>query len=327
MKYLGICAIIKDETPFIEEWIAYHSLVGVERFFLYDNGSTVPLSQTLAKHISSNYLIIHDVPGRALQMKCYNHCLSMYGKECEWMAFIDADEFIVPKKTTDLRPMLAEFEKCAGLAAAWRRFGSNGHLRRPEGLQIENYTRALNDNDRTYEIVKLIVKPRKAHYFYNPHVCILRDKNSHITDEKHRPVISFFASPFSRDTCQINHYHYRSKQDYYQKLRRPMADSLRRHAIPQKIQIPEGDCEDLSAARFAPMVRRMLQNQEDHSWKKISRHIIVSETPARCIERVYGLLCEGAVTDALILLVKANLCFRGHPELSLLLQKSLPLIQ
>lgn len=164
-------------------------------------------------------------------MKCYNHCLSMYGKECEWMAFIDADEFIVPKKTTDLRPMLAEFEKCAGLAAAWRRFGSNGHLRRPEGLQIENYTRALNDNDR------------------------------------------------------------------------------------------------MSAARFAPMVRRMLQNQEDHSWKKISRHIIVSETPARCIERVYGLLCEGAVTDALILLVKANLCFRGHPELSLLLQKSLPLIQ
>jgi len=37
--YLSICAIFKDEAPYLPEWIEFHRLVGVERFFLYDNGS------------------------------------------------------------------------------------------------------------------------------------------------------------------------------------------------------------------------------------------------------------------------------------------------
>ena len=37
--YLAICAIFRDEAPFLDEWIAFHRLMGVEHFFLYDNGS------------------------------------------------------------------------------------------------------------------------------------------------------------------------------------------------------------------------------------------------------------------------------------------------
>ena len=35
--YLAICAIYRDEAPYLREWIEFHRLVGVEHFFLYDN--------------------------------------------------------------------------------------------------------------------------------------------------------------------------------------------------------------------------------------------------------------------------------------------------
>lgn len=37
---LAICAIAKNEGRYIREWLSYHYLVGVRRFFIYDNGSS-----------------------------------------------------------------------------------------------------------------------------------------------------------------------------------------------------------------------------------------------------------------------------------------------
>lgn len=36
---LSICAIMKDEGPYLVEWLEFHKLVGVEKFYLYDNSS------------------------------------------------------------------------------------------------------------------------------------------------------------------------------------------------------------------------------------------------------------------------------------------------
>ena len=38
--YLAASTICRDDAEYLPEWIEFHRLVGVERFFLYDNGST-----------------------------------------------------------------------------------------------------------------------------------------------------------------------------------------------------------------------------------------------------------------------------------------------
>ena len=48
--YLGVCAIYRDEGPYLREWIELHRLVGVERFFLYDNGSSDDHLEILAPY-------------------------------------------------------------------------------------------------------------------------------------------------------------------------------------------------------------------------------------------------------------------------------------
>jgi hypothetical protein len=39
MDKIAICAIFKDEAPFLLEWLAFHRMIGVDLFVLYDNGS------------------------------------------------------------------------------------------------------------------------------------------------------------------------------------------------------------------------------------------------------------------------------------------------
>ena len=40
--YLGICTVFKNQALYIREWIAFHHMLGVTKFFLYDQGSEEP---------------------------------------------------------------------------------------------------------------------------------------------------------------------------------------------------------------------------------------------------------------------------------------------
>lgn len=95
-KYqLAICAIFKNESRYIQEWIEYHNMIGVEHFYLYDNDSTDDIS-ILQKYLDDGSLTLNRVSSQAKQMPAYNHFLQTYRDEVEWVAIIDLDEFIVP---------------------------------------------------------------------------------------------------------------------------------------------------------------------------------------------------------------------------------------
>lgn len=261
MRHLGLCAIIKDEDPFLDEWIAYHMLLGVEAFFLYDNESVIPLRESLRKFSalrSRADLVIYDAPGKAMQMLAYTHCLENNKKACEWIAFIDADEFIVPRGHDNIPAMLEEFAPYSGLAMNWMTFGSNGHKLRPGGLQIENYTKALAPDAWSHTHVKCIVKPERIMAFFNPHIGVAHNRADRIVTEDHLPIDAPLRGKATWDKGQINHYSFRSKQDYWIKLRKPRATVLSKRPLPERADPPEGDVTDTSALRFADGVRKIL---------------------------------------------------------------------
>src|SRR6185437_4229751 len=48
-KYpLAVCAIFREEAPFLDEWIAFHHGIGVRHFYLYNNFSSDHFRQVLA---------------------------------------------------------------------------------------------------------------------------------------------------------------------------------------------------------------------------------------------------------------------------------------
>ena len=262
MRYLGICAIIKNEDPYMDEWMAYYLALGVEVFYLYDNGSNVPLVSRLRKFrqiLGQDRLIIHDAPGEKVQMAAYEHCAETYADVCRWIAFMDADEFVVPKKHDSIPAMLEQFETYAGLALHWRVFGSNGHIIPPTGLQLENYTLAMPADDPANVHIKSIVKADRVKFFPSPHACGLKNPHDIIVTERGERITSGVADSPSWDIGQINHYYYRSKKEYYAKLRIPRADtSEMRPVFGGRVTVPLGVEEDRSALRFTDSVKSVL---------------------------------------------------------------------
>ena len=62
MTYLSVGAIFRDEADYLQEWIEFHRLVGVERFFLYDNGSVDDWRTVLAPYMRDGIVDVHDWP-------------------------------------------------------------------------------------------------------------------------------------------------------------------------------------------------------------------------------------------------------------------------
>ena len=101
--FASVLAIVKDE-PDLEEWIAYHRLLGFDHFFLYDNDSKPPLSQILGKY--SSFITVKHFPGSKVQEAAYQDFLECQEKATEWLAVIDADEFLRLKKHSTIKDFL-----------------------------------------------------------------------------------------------------------------------------------------------------------------------------------------------------------------------------
>jgi tetratricopeptide (TPR) repeat protein len=218
MDYLSLCLICKDENDYLPEWLDYHILMGVERFYIYDNESRVSLRTSLGDYIERGWVVVVDIPGRDMQLQAYDHCLQNFGAHTFWLGFIDTDEFLVPKTTLDLKLLLKEFEACAGLAVSALFFGSNGHKHRPAAGQISSYTRHAHPTFMEFIYVKSIVQPALVLMPHSPHDFIYQPGQFCVNENFLRVDGQRF--PNSIQKIQLNHYYCRSEQEIDLKLSR-----------------------------------------------------------------------------------------------------------
>ena len=220
--FLSLCAIVKDEGPHLIEWVRHHLRLGVEHFYVYDNGSAIPAGKLLREYQDRDLVTVIDFPGRARQLEAYNHCLGTHGPDTTWLGVIDADEFILPRRHDDLRELLLDYDAQAGLALSCLVFGSCGHETRPAGRQIDSYRHRFPLEHGGNCLVKCLVQPARTteaagvhHFHFLPgSACVNPDGE---------PVFGPFA-PVCPEVVRVNHYFFRSRQEYAAKLARGHAD-------------------------------------------------------------------------------------------------------
>jgi tetratricopeptide (TPR) repeat protein len=218
MDYLTLCLICKDENDYLPEWLDYHILMGVDRFYVYDNGSHISLRETLADYIARGWVAVMDIPGKGVQLYAYDHCLQTFGAHTRWMGFIDTDEFLVPKHTLDLKELLRNYEDYGGLAVSSLFFGSSGWKMRPAAGQLAAYTLRTHPTFEENLLVKSLVRPDQVLLPVSPHDFIFKEDALCVNEALLRVDGQRF--PNYTEKIQLNHYFCRSESEIERKMAR-----------------------------------------------------------------------------------------------------------
>jgi hypothetical protein len=218
-SYLAVCAIYRDEATYFPEWLEFHRLVGVEQFYLYDNGSTDDSLDVLAPYLDAGIVTRHTWPRYPGQYEAYEHCAAVHAGEARWIAFIDLDEFLFSPAGTSLTDSLRDYESHVAVAVNWAVYGSGGHETKPEGLTIENFLWRVRDGGDPNRLVKAIADPSQVTRCRNPHYFFYKD-GQHAVDEKLRPVPYARTEDTAFERLRINHYFTRSDEEFLRKLQK-----------------------------------------------------------------------------------------------------------
>jgi hypothetical protein len=260
---IGVCLYVRDEERHIAEWLAYQDAVGFDTCFVYDNGS-VDRTRSIAERMGQFQDVrVQDwnVKGPVVQHHAYDHCVKTHGREFDWLAFLDADEFVVPHTSESVGGLLEGFPTAAAVAVNWSCFGSNGKITAPD-LQISAFTRRGLRSFSANRHYKTFARPSEYIHMINPHLvhthgAYMNSDGAVLPKEEQRGL----SHVPSHERCQINHYFVRSKQQWAAKVARGYQDNAKR-TLEQFTQYDKNDIIDTSALRFLAAVQQKLREAD-----------------------------------------------------------------
>jgi hypothetical protein len=159
-KYrLSLMGIFKNEENYLKEWLDHHIEQGIDHFYLYSNDPEMEKYNYLKQYIQ--YITVipwvnkQNNGSNTVQRQAYEHCVSEYHSETQYLMMLDIDEFLVstdPSKNVidvilsidsiDQRIPAVDQNHSETKAIRVQRynFGSNGHVTKPPGNVTDNYT-------------------------------------------------------------------------------------------------------------------------------------------------------------------------------------------
>ncbi len=144
---ISVTAIFRNEALYLKEWIDFHTRVGVDHFFLYDNESEDEFTEVLVDYINEGKVTLIPWPmaySRSTQLFAYAHSVMTNRAKSEWMLFIDIDEFVFPSRSKNLKTYVQENTSLNAIYIPWNCFGSDGHLSPPNSRVLKSYLNAAD---------------------------------------------------------------------------------------------------------------------------------------------------------------------------------------
>lgn len=260
---LAIVAIVKNEGLNLPEWLCYHINLGFSKFLIYDNGSDDNIKDVLAPYIKDGIVEHIWYPGKDMQWRAYQDSLVRLRDDCRYIAYIDLDEFLVPKEGKTVleivQTLIDQHPYAGGVCMKWFNFGTSGHIERPKGLVIENYTNRAVEG--FIPCIKTIGNPRLMRSFVNPHVPIYEYGTFNINDQgcKNRETRD---NKGVSSLIHINHYFTKSEEEAKAKMMKGRADMLDvKRSWEEFQQRNRNDVHDEAACRFIDAVKKEMEKR------------------------------------------------------------------
>lgn len=228
-----LLGMMKNERPYILEWVAHHLVLGFQRVLIVSNDNTDGSDTVLGALAEAGVVdcITHSVregitPRRQASALATEH---LRARNYEgFVAHFDADEFLLLHQDDTVGSFLRRFNPGSSVCINWKIFGSNGHKRRPEGLVMQNFNRCAPDDFPAHHDYKTISWFSDSLLEFDGHSAIFA--RGHVPRSVFADGSVFevedSAAPYSPakkvvfDVACLNHYIVKSGEEYRDKIRR-----------------------------------------------------------------------------------------------------------
>lgn len=212
----AVCAIVKDEEIYLEEWIDYHLLIGFQHIFLIDNNDDDGLEDFLSSYILNQHLtVINFRKIKHVQSQAYEYVSIYYGENVKWMAFIDADEFFVLNKFKSILDFLKEYESYPAVGVNWKMYGANGQIKHLPGKVMERFLEPARGKhaEQFNRSIKSIVRPILFNRIYDASFRYAHRWTLPVYNERGERIKGV-SHDISDENIVLNHYYTKSYEEF-----------------------------------------------------------------------------------------------------------------
>jgi len=214
----------RDE-PNIAEWVAHHLLLGFDKVFVFDHLSKEPIQSKIKTNFNGKLVIRRVTMTDNVKLRLMQQAVNISRRHnASWMLYLDADEFLLLNKLTNVKHFLSMFNYADAIGVNWLMFGSNGHVNQPKGLLTNNFTKS---DIRLNQHVKSFVRPSVVKTVPNPHFYNILSPARYVTMNGTRMAMNPFNPqplPFIKTIAYIAHYYVQSETEYLRRKGRALDD-------------------------------------------------------------------------------------------------------
>lgn len=246
-----IISTMKDEGPFLLEWVAYYLSIGFTHFLINTNDCSDGTDQMLERLQQKGFIRHLKNPGpweRGPQLQAYANAMEdPWFTQAEWILVCDADEFMdirVGDGTVDA--LFAACPSADAFAIAWQLFGHNGIVVFEDKFITKQMTRAADPHQcwpQNVAAIKTLFRNNGTYRWISTHRPKGAPKSRLVkynwvdgdgmplpTAFKHKGwAFSRTGIGFGRNLVRMNHYAVRSIQSYLMKRLRGDVNTTRIH--------------------------------------------------------------------------------------------------
>lgn len=215
----AICAIVKNERRYIQEWAAWHLARGFEHIYVFEDYGSESHADLFndEPRVTVQTLEAYGIPNHhssGTQHALYNQFIADCREKqtAEWVAFIDVDEFIDFSEDYDLHRLCAEHATAPGLLLAWKCYNASGHIKRPEGMVTEAYTELAPQFTTDRQVmwnIKSIANVQRCNSMSSVH---------HVIGAENTEGCTNIHGPLSYKKAWLRHYFTKSFEDYCDRM-------------------------------------------------------------------------------------------------------------
>ena len=148
---IAIVTTMKNEGPFILEWIAYHRAIGIRDFLIYTNDCTDGTDTFLQLLAAKGLCQWRENPYRGMDMKPQHAALDAANSEdvvktADWAICMDVDEYIaIHTGDGTMRALFDAIGDANLISLTWRLFGNNDIDAYRDGFITQDFTRCARE--------------------------------------------------------------------------------------------------------------------------------------------------------------------------------------